>query len=178
MKIQSVNLDTLEKGTIIDFSAADLIGLRYIGTKEAMAAEDRKDGKADVAYERFALGNRVFTIPTEEQYESAIELLKDADKRKTIGTLQLEATEFERKLTDDNGDETGETVLAKAFRFHGVATADDVITLAENAGKIAQVEAKYAPKATGVDTKAIEQMIAKAVAAGLAKVAPVPANAE
>jgi hypothetical protein len=170
MKIVNAELNQLQTGTVLEFNAQDLIGLRFVGEKEGA---ERKDGKDALTYYRFALGNRVFTIGSDDM--ESVELLRDAKRRATVGKLLLEATSFERPILDEQLQDTGEKETAYSFRFHGVVDLNTAKQLATAAGELQAIDAKFAPKPVTDNTMspaALQKMIADSVAAFMPAPAP------
>ena len=184
--IKENSYSNLPAGTVIEVSGKDLSGIVFINQK-SISAEAIERGRTEaVERAQFTLGGRSFTIMATEANLEVIAMLRDAKARRTISSIELEATEFKRPVFDeDTAEATGEFTIGKSFRFLSLTTVDDVLAHTKNEGMISQEQQKYAPKAT-ISTSEMEKRIAANVTGSMreflqhlqnAKPVPAPAPA-
>lgn len=156
VQVQENGYAKLPVGSVIVVSGKSLSDISFVRERAI------KDGALVDAknYAQFALGGRSFTIQDSDQ--ESIDLLKDKQKRKTLDSVTLEATEYDRPVLDENGEATGDTMRVKSFRFISLVTADDSMAYSKTAGIVAQEEAKWAPKAT-IDMTTLDKRIKESV---------------
>ena len=175
MKVLENAYSQLPNGTIIELSGKSLSDIVWVRTR------DLKEGaKVDAtAYDQFSVGGRSFTIQNSDQ--ESIDLLKDKTKRKTLASVKLEATSYDRpELDSETGEPTGNVTNVSAFRFISCTTVDDAKAYIASEGAVAQEEKKWAPSAPvtqGAIDKAVDASMNKFMAAYTARLAAQPAPA-
>jgi hypothetical protein len=158
MRVLENGYANLPNGTIIELSGKSLADIVHVRTR-ALKEGANVDAKN---YDQFSVGGRSFTI--QDSDAESIELLKDKTKRKTLASVKLEATSYDRPVLDAETQEpTGETMTVKSFRFVSLSTLDDAMAYIKSEGTLAQEETKWAPKAAAVSQANIDAAVNKSM---------------
>lgn len=170
MKVLENGYASLPNGTIIELSGKSLSDIVFV--RERAIKQGANVGATN--YSHFSVGGRSFTI--QDTDSESIELLKDKAKRKTLASVKLEATSYEKPVLDENQEPTGETMVVKSFRFISATTTDDAIAYIRSEGSVAKEEQTWAPKTASVSQSnidaAVDKGMNKFMEAFMAKFAP------
>lgn len=153
MNLVELNFKQLPHGAMVSLKGTDLMFVRYIGEKTSEKA--RKDGEDPRTYYKFTVGGRVFTIDSSDM--DSVELLRDKKLKRTVAQLVLQANDYQEPETDGDGEVIeGSFVMKQSFNFVAVGTVEDMIALAQSAGKVAKEEKSWNTDTSAVDAKKLQ----------------------